>query len=127
MTKLHYTELLSYTDGRLVAYNHMDGVYAVADAVVGPGVTTVGLTVCADKVKTHIRELFPVFNKPEIKDAITTALKNDPPEKKCDPLFKAAMDKYVLPLIGQEYFDVPHINETVEVLPLAEEVSEPAQ
>jgi hypothetical protein len=47
-TRCHYSEVLSVVDGRLVSRSGMDGVYKVADAIVGPGVMTHDL-ICLQK------------------------------------------------------------------------------
>lgn len=53
-------DVLSFTDGRLLSRDHMDGVYRMAHWVLDdPGITTIGLLSAAEPVKAHLCSLFP--------------------------------------------------------------------
>ena len=132
-TTLHYTELVSLTDGRLVAYNGIEGVYNVCNAVAGPGVTTIALTFLAEPVKKAILTRYPTLGNPEVKTAVDKALdefKAGGGAKKPRDMSEAereiegkrllaAMDKHVLPLMPEEYMELTHMGET-DVQTLAE-------
>lgn len=133
-TTLHYTELVSLTDGRLVAYNGIEGVYNVCNAVAGPGVTTIALTFLAEPVKKAILNRYPALGKPEVKTAVDKALAefeswgggkkksrdmNDADKEVERKRLLAVMDKHVLPLMPEEYMELTHMGET-DVQTLAE-------
>jgi len=53
-------DVLSFTDGRLMSRDHMDGVYRMAHWVLDdPGISTIGLLSAAAPVKAHLESLFP--------------------------------------------------------------------
>lgn len=107
-TRVHYTDLLSATDGRLVSTSHMDGVYKVFDAVAGPGVTTLALTFLADPVKKRLREQHPWTARPEVADAITAAIAD---LRNGNNSMKDVMDRHVLPYAPSEFIEVEHMGE----------------
>jgi len=118
---LHYSEVISVSDGRLVAHNGMDGVYKVCDAVAGPGVTTIALTFLAEPVKQIILAKYPTLGRPEVKRAVDAALadfkvqrtgdRTGPGRVADDKLLAKLMDAYVLPLMPSEYLELEHMGE----------------
>lgn len=125
---LHYTEVLSMSDGRLVAYNGVEGVYKVADALVGPGVTTIALTFVSDACKKLIFNKYPSLADPRVKTAIDTALSEfksmsenivrhglqTQEQQNADlKILLACMDKYVLPLMPEEHMTLSHAGKEI--------------
>lgn len=104
-TKLHYADVLCLTDGRLLSYDGMEGVYRAFDAVAGPGVTTLAIAYMGEKVKAFALSKFPELARPELTEAIDKAVgfyKNGYGE------IKDCMEKYVRPLC-EEYYEVEHL------------------
>jgi hypothetical protein len=103
MARVHYTDLLSATEGRLVSRDGMEGVCRVFDAVAGPGVTTLAILYLGERVKAHLRDAFPETTKPIVAGAIGAAIREYARTRDMG----AAMDKYVRPHLSAEWYDVP--------------------
>ncbi len=116
-TQVHYSAVLSATDGRMVSISGMDGIYEVFDAVAGPGVTTLALMFLSDPVKKYLLERFPKYAT--VTQALDTALdewrKAYPSEESrkasAANSMKPYLDKHVLPLVGDEYVEVEHMGD----------------
>lgn len=104
-TRLHYSEIISATDGRLVARSGMGGVYKTFDAIAGPGVTTLALVHLSDRVRAELIRQHPVFGTMPITEALDRVLGSG-----VDDLSNR-MDASVLPLLPSEYFEVEHFDE----------------
>ena len=110
-TKLHYSEIISITDGRLVAFNGMEGVYNVCNAVVGPGVTTLAILYLNTRVKNVILETYPTLDSPEITKAVDKVLEEWEEKGKGESLLNTLMDKYVLPLMPSKHLELTHLSD----------------
>ena len=118
---LHYSEVISLADGRLVAYNGIEGVYNVCNAVAGPGVTTLALTFLAEPVKKIILAKYPTLGRSEVKRGVDAALKDFNAQRTGDhegsghdadiALLNKLMDEYVFPLMPSEYLELEHMGD----------------
>lgn len=111
-TTVHYSDVLSISDGRLVSFDRMEGVYRIADALAGPGCTTLSLVYLAKPLAEVLKARCPVLAEPRIKEALDRALDEfrQLPERSQDDL-KRLMNQHVLPLLPGEYFEVEHLGE----------------
>lgn len=112
-TRLHYTEVLTASTGKLVAYNGMDGAYAVHDAIAGPGVTTLALTYLAQPCRKYVREKHPEYDSPAVDAGVDKAIEEWRKETGGDgkkPI-TPYMDKHVLPLLPSEWTEVEHFGQ----------------
>lgn len=118
-TKVHYSDVLSATDGRLVSTSGINGIYKVFDAVAGPGVTTIALLYLGDTVKDYLKKKFPKYASREVKEALDLALTqwkmaypDDKARKEAGAeSMKFYLDQHVLPLVGDEYVEVEHMGD----------------
>lgn len=107
ITRLHYSDVLSAVDGRLLSYDGMDGVYRVCDAVAGPGVSTLAIAYLGGTVKEAIRKQHPELARPEVKEAIDKALGF---YNEGYGTLPECMEK-VVRLLCQEHYDIEHLSE----------------
>lgn len=115
-TKLHYSDILSVTDGRLVSINGLDGVYKACNALAGPGVTTLALGYLQKPLSEHLRKVLPEFDNPLMGKAISHALerwKNDHPNTKDAKTLEKYLDTYVSQgmLNNVKEYEVEHLGE----------------
>lgn len=66
-TRLHYSDVLTGLDGRLVSLDGVEGMYHIYDAVAGPGVTTLAIAYLGNAVKAELRRQFPTLARPEVR------------------------------------------------------------
>jgi hypothetical protein len=112
MSKFHYSDVLSVSDGRLVSSRHIDGVYDVIGAITGEEVDTIDLLGFGDSAAAYLKKLYPVLGLKSVESAITEALDEFAARGGADnKILKLCLDKHVLPLVLVEKFNVPKMGE----------------
>jgi hypothetical protein len=122
-TRVHYTDMLTATDGRMLSRSGMNGVYEIFEAIAGPGVTTISLAYLGEPVGKYLKEKYPAYANTRVSGEIDTVLElwrdKFPDEsmrnsRECKDALQRELDKHVLPLVGEEYVEVESISEEMK-------------
>lgn len=110
-TRLHYLDLLSITTGKCLSQEGMDGLYQAFDALAGPGVTTLAIIYLSKPLKSIASERYPTYATPKVLNLVNHYLDLYIQKKISLEEVRTKLATYVLPLVGEEYIEVEHLDE----------------